>query len=80
MGNLKTKIAIWIIFGGQWKTLVHFMDIWSILQPLYLCILCSFDLYFLVIWYIFPSFGIFYQEKSCNTDLFSKPAEKEKKS
>jgi hypothetical protein len=29
--------------------------------------------YFVVIWYIFPRFGIFYQEKSGNTDSKNRP-------
>jgi hypothetical protein len=53
-------------FGGflQWKILVCFMTIRSIL-PL-LEILFGHLVYFVVIWYIFPRFGIFYQEKSGN--------------
>jgi hypothetical protein len=35
------------------------MTIWSILRPL---------VYFVVIWYIFPRFGILDQEKSGNTN------------
>jgi hypothetical protein len=48
----------------QWKMLVYFMDVWSILQPF--GILYGLLVYFLVIWYIFPSFGMLYQEKSGN--------------
>jgi hypothetical protein len=48
----------------QWKMLVYLMDIRPILQ--------AFDMfyghlvYFVVIWYIFPRFGMLYQEKSGN--------------
>jgi hypothetical protein len=45
----------------QWKMLVYFMAIWSILRQ---CgIFCGHLVYFMVIWYIFPHFGILYQEK-----------------
>jgi hypothetical protein len=47
-----------------WKILVYFMDIWSILQPLE--IVHGHLVYFVVIWYTFPHFGIFDQEKSGN--------------
>jgi hypothetical protein len=46
----------------QWKTLVYFMTIWSILRPLK--IFSGHLVYFVIIWYIFPRFGILYQEKS----------------
>jgi hypothetical protein len=48
----------------QWKILVNFMTIWSILRPLeiFYCHL----VYCVVIWYIFPRFGILYEEKSGN--------------
>jgi hypothetical protein len=48
----------------QWKMLVYFIYIWSILR--------QFDIfygqlvYFVVIWYLFPRFGIVYQEESGN--------------
>jgi hypothetical protein len=41
----------------QWNMLVYFMDIWSIYGQL---------VYVVVIWYIFPHFGMLYQEKSGN--------------
>jgi hypothetical protein len=50
----------------QWKILVYFMTIWSILRPLE--IFSSHLVYFVVIWYIFPRFGILYQGKSGNHD------------
>jgi hypothetical protein len=43
----------------EWKILVYFMAIWNILQ--------SFG-NIVVIWYIFPRFGILCQEKSGNLD------------
>jgi hypothetical protein len=47
----------------QWKILVYFMTIWSILRPLEM--FYGHLLYFVVI-YISPRFGILYQEKSGN--------------
>jgi hypothetical protein len=48
----------------QWKSLVYFTTIWRILLLLEIfnCRL----VYIVVIWYIFPSFGILCQEKSGN--------------
>jgi hypothetical protein len=43
--------------GLQWKILVYFMTIWSILRPFE--IFFGPLVYFVVIWYIFPRFGIF---------------------
>jgi hypothetical protein len=48
----------------QWKILVYFMDIWSILRTFYWHLVN-----FLIIWCIFPQFGILYQEKSGNPAL-----------
>jgi hypothetical protein len=42
----------------------NFKTIWSILWPLE--IFFGHLVYFVVIWYIFPHFGILYQEKSGN--------------
>jgi hypothetical protein len=53
----------------QWKILVHFMTIWCILVLLE--IFNGHLVYFVVIWYIFPRFGILYQEKSGNPDFKS---------
>jgi hypothetical protein len=39
----------------EWKILVSFMTIWSVLRPLE--ILNGNLVYFVVIWYIFPRFG-----------------------
>jgi hypothetical protein len=51
----------------QWKILVYFTTIRSILRPLEInyCHL----LYFVVVWYIFPRFGILYKEKSGNPGM-----------
>jgi hypothetical protein len=49
----------------KWRMLVHFLVISNILQ--------SFDILYghVVIWYIFPRFGILCQEKSGSPDLES---------
>jgi hypothetical protein len=49
-----------------WKILVCFMTIWSILRPLE--IYYGHLVYFVVIWYIFPRFGILDQDKSGNPE------------
>jgi hypothetical protein len=48
----------------QWKMMVYLIDIGSILRPFY----TFYDhlVYFVGMWYIFPRFGILYQEKSGN--------------
>jgi hypothetical protein len=59
----------------QWRMLVYFKDIWSILRPF--DIFYSHLKYFIVIWYTylvvlcytFPRFGILHQEKSGNPGL-----------
>jgi hypothetical protein len=48
----------------QWKILVYFMIIWSILRPLE--IFYGHLVYFVANWYISPRFGILHQEKSDN--------------
>jgi hypothetical protein len=48
----------------QWMLLVCFMAIWSILQPF--GIFCGNLEHFMIIWYIFPRFGMLHQEKSGN--------------
>jgi hypothetical protein len=48
------------------------MAIWSILGTLEICY--GHLVYFVVIWYIFPRFGILDQEKSGNSDPDSKLA------
>jgi hypothetical protein len=68
-GFFKPKIPIWVNFGGScngkaWYT--YFMTIWRIL--LLLEIFNGHLVYFVVIWYIFTSFGILYQEKSGNRE------------
>jgi hypothetical protein len=50
----------------EWKILVYFRTIWSILRQLE--IFYGRLVYFVVAWYIFPRFGILYQEKSGNPD------------
>jgi hypothetical protein len=57
----------WWVF--LWKILVYFMTIRSILRPLE--IFYGRLVYFVVIWYIFPRFGILDQEKSGNPECFS---------
>jgi hypothetical protein len=61
------KFPIWVNFGGSCNGRcrnMFYLDIWSILR--------LFDIfyvkliYFVVIWYIFPLFGMSYQEKSGN--------------
>jgi hypothetical protein len=49
----------------QWKISSYFVTIWSILRPLE--IFYGHLVYFVDIWYIFPRFGILYQEESGNT-------------
>jgi hypothetical protein len=44
----------------QWKMLVYFMTILPILRPLE--IFYGHLVYFVVIWYIFPRFGMLYRE------------------
>jgi hypothetical protein len=62
----KPKIRIWVNFVGSWygkywyifDHLVYFTGIGNILWP--------FGVFCVVIWYIFPRFGILDQEKSGN--------------
>jgi hypothetical protein len=51
----------------QWKILVYFMTILSILRPLE--IFYGHLVYNVVIWYISPRFGKLYQEKSGNPEF-----------
>jgi hypothetical protein len=63
----KPKIPIWVNFWRVLcKILVHLMIFWTILWPL--AIFYGHLVYFVVIWYIFPRFGILYQENSGNPD------------
>jgi hypothetical protein len=64
----KPKIPIWVNFGGSCngKSWYIIKTIWSIL--LLLEIFYGHLVYFVVIWYNFPQFGILYQEKSGNPD------------
>jgi hypothetical protein len=54
----------------QWKMLEYCMAIWSILRPLE--IVYGHLVYLVFIWYIFPRFGILYQEKSGNPGCHSR--------
>jgi hypothetical protein len=49
------------------------MDIWSILLPF--GILYGHLVYFVVIWYAFPRFGMLYQEKSGNPAFYKQQME-----
>jgi hypothetical protein len=51
----------------QWKMLVYFMALLSILRPFGI-FLYGHLVFFMAIWYIFPSFGILYKDKSGNPD------------
>jgi hypothetical protein len=57
-----------------WKILVYFVTIWSILRPLEIS--CGHLVYLVVIWYIFPRFGILDLEKSGNPGATICPAKK----
>jgi hypothetical protein len=48
----------------QWKMMVYLTAIWSISLPF--GIFFGHLVYFMVIWYIVPRFGMLYQEKSGN--------------
>jgi hypothetical protein len=58
------KIPIWEYFGGPWSGKGCFTAILFILRSF--CIFCGHTEYFMVIWYIFPRFGMLHQEKSGN--------------
>jgi hypothetical protein len=65
----KTKIPTWVNFGGSCNG-----RCWYILWTLglfygQLVNVFAHLVYFMAIWYIFPHFGMFYQEKSGNPDL-----------
>jgi hypothetical protein len=68
----RTRVARWFVFKPKipiwvnllWKILLYFMTIRPILWPLE--IFCGHLVYFVVIWYIFPRFGILDEEKSGN--------------
>jgi hypothetical protein len=53
--------------------LLYFMSIWNILQEY--GIFNGAFVIFVVIWYVFLSFGILYQEKSGNPDPHPHPPE-----
>jgi hypothetical protein len=52
----------------EWKMLVYFMESWPryIVYGQLVYAFYAHLAYFMVIWYIFPQFGILYQEKSGN--------------
>jgi hypothetical protein len=56
---VQTKNPIWVNFGGSCNGRFGMSNLW----PLEIHILWRF-VYFVVIWYIFPRFGILEQEKS----------------
>jgi hypothetical protein len=76
MSRRQSRVARWSVFKPKipnlgkfwrvplWKIVVYFMTIWSILRPL--DIFYGHLVYFVVIWYIFPRFGILDEEKSGN--------------
>jgi hypothetical protein len=51
----------------QWKILVYILTIWSILRPSE--VFYGHLVYFVVIWYISPRFGMLYHEKTGNPGL-----------
>jgi hypothetical protein len=63
----KPKIPIWVNFGGSCNG-----RCWYILRPFGL--IYGHLVYFTVVWYIFPRFGIFYLEKSGNPAFNGLPA------
>jgi hypothetical protein len=64
----KPKIPIWVNFLRvlQWEMLISFMAIWYIVLPIH--IFYDHLVYFLLIWNIFPHFGMLKQDKSGNPD------------
>jgi hypothetical protein len=64
----RPKIPIWVYFGGSWNRKCCYI-FWSfgIFYDHWVYIMAF--AHFIVIWYIFTSFGISYQEKSGNPDL-----------
>jgi hypothetical protein len=60
---LKPKIPIWVNFGGPWNG-----QGWDILGSFGIFNILFDDL--VAIWFIFPRFGKFFQEKSGNPDCF----------
>jgi hypothetical protein len=66
----KPNIQIWVNFGGTCNGRCWYI-LWAfglrILRPIGL--LCGHLVYFMALGYIFPGFGMLYQEKSGNPDL-----------
>jgi hypothetical protein len=54
----KNLCKFWMVL--QWKKLVYFMAIWCILLPF--GIFCGHLEYYIVVWYIFPRFGMLHQK------------------
>jgi hypothetical protein len=53
----------------QWNMLVYLMASLYFYQ---ICIVCGHLVDYMVVWYIFPRFGMMYQEKSGNPDMSRK--------
>jgi hypothetical protein len=68
--SFKPKAPIWVNLGKfgsalKWQILVYFMAVWNILRP-FSIFYGRLVIYVVVIWYIFPRFGILHLEKSGN--------------
>jgi hypothetical protein len=59
--KFKPEIAIWVNFGGSCDGRRWFFLTFGLIIRLF-SILYAHLVYFVVIWYIFPCFGMFYQE------------------
>jgi hypothetical protein len=70
----KPKIPLWVNFGAVCNGRFWYIFGHVAYFTANLCILWSFGIfcgrlvYFVVVWYIFPRFGLLYQEKSGNPD------------
>jgi hypothetical protein len=66
MVYFQTKIPIlgkfWMVL--EWKVLVYFMALWSVLRTF--GIFHGHSVYFGYVWYIFSRFGMLYKDKSGN--------------
>jgi hypothetical protein len=67
MVYFQTKIPIlgkfWLVF--KWKLSVYLIVLWSVLRQFDICY--GHSVYFGLVWYISPVFGMFYKVKSGNT-------------
>jgi hypothetical protein len=67
---VNTRVARWYIFKPKIQIWVNFLeghageDVWSISRPL--VVFYGHSVPFMIIWYIFPRFGILFQDKSGN--------------